>query len=98
RNRCEFPWPICQFVRPAEPGRLVSLPFGGHVETSCVRRGYGCHGRKEFNTAACKDTGCCEMRKSLAQPTVQDGPVRVDAPVAKEWPIPARLFALRRVA
>src|SRR5260370_18777540 len=52
-NGRKFSRPVGYFVRPAEPGRFVRFPFGGHAETESVRR---CclrrplHWKKEFNT------------------------------------------------
>src|SRR2546427_11845384 len=55
RNGRELIGPVCQFMRPAEPGGFVAFPFGGHTEAEVTER-FGLwrclYGGKESNTGA----------------------------------------------
>src|SRR6266404_172369 len=98
-NWREFSRPVGQFVRPAKPGGIVALPFGGHTKAKSVRQ-FGLRGRlhsgKEFNT---ESTESMERGALLfTQPTIQDWRVGVDAAVAQKRPIAARVFAFRGIA
>src|SRR5437660_705189 len=95
---------------PAEPGGFVGFPFGRHPKTGGARRFdlYGwLHWEKELNTEVTEDTERKEKREDseskeltgkgtlfVAEPAVQDGLIGVDAAVAQEGPVPARVFAL----
>src|SRR5258705_13713073 len=56
----EFSRPVGKFVRPAEPGGFVALPFGGHSKAKSLRRAglrQCLHRGKEFNTEGAEFRG-----------------------------------------
>src|SRR5882724_13615309 len=93
-NRREFAGPVGKFVGPAEPGRVVALPFGGHAKAKgmwraglqrCLHRG------QEFISGGTESTEKGAL--FFAQPTIQDWRVSVDAAVTQKRPIASRVFA-----
>src|SRR5882724_4222685 len=98
-DRRKFAGPVGKFVGPAEPGRVVALPFGGDAKAKSVRRFglRGClHSERESNTGSTESTE--RVALLFTQPTIQDWRVRVDAAVAQKRPIAARVFAFCGVA
>src|SRR5436190_4306008 len=75
RNGCEFPGPVRQFVRPAEPCGLVRLPLGGHAKAQRVwSRGTGDRGHD-----SALRSGCC-FNTELAENTERSKAARYFSP------------------
>src|SRR5919109_1079642 len=102
-NDWKFARPISLFMRPAKPGGLVRLPFGGHAK---AERAWSGGSGDVLHELALRSGGCfnTEFAESternghaalfFAKPAVQDGLVGIDAAISEERPVAARLFAL----
>ena len=68
RDRRKFSRPIRELVRPAEPSRVVRLPFGGHAKAESVRC-FGLrrcfHWEKESNTEITEGTESTEKKGTI---------------------------------
>jgi hypothetical protein len=99
-NGREFAGPVGAFVRPAEPGGFVWLPFGGHAIAEGVRRGArisgGSHSVRERITRIAIPARA--LRQTFAEPAFEDWLVGVNAAIAEEGPIAPGFFTERGIA
>src|SRR5580658_4182253 len=97
RNRRKLTRPVFGIVRPREPGGLVRLPLGRHAVAELA----GCFGRfVQWFLRGLRPTlrlvfGRAQVRG--IDKAARDGRVGVDAAVAQERPVAARLFDVGKI-